>query len=93
MAVALFVECCTSYCNCILELWSAGQSLEQVVVSRKVKDTTAQDSHLGVKPQQVHLLETIQDRLEVFSLFLSHLSLILVARDEYGKKKFLLQIV
>ncbi|XP_073288877.1 uncharacterized protein [Primulina huaijiensis] len=85
MAAALFVECCTSYCNCILELWSAGRSLEHVVVSRQVKDTAAQDSHLGIKPQQVHLLETIRDCLEVFSLFLSHLSLILVARDEYGR--------
>lgn len=85
MAAALFVECCTSYCNRILELWSFGRSPEQVVVSRQVKDTTSQDSHLGIKPQQDRQLETIRDCLEVFSFSLSHLSLILVARDEYGR--------
>ncbi|KZV24988.1 hypothetical protein F511_01958 [Dorcoceras hygrometricum] len=89
-AAALFVACYTAYCNCILELWSAGQSLEQVVVSHQVKDTTAQDSHFGIKPQQVNLLETMQDCLELFSLFLSHLSLILVARDENGRLQELL---
>ncbi|XP_073156297.1 uncharacterized protein [Henckelia pumila] len=84
MTAALFVDCCTSYCNCILELWSAGQSLQQVIVSRQVKNTAVQDSHLVIKPQKVQLLETIWDCVEVFSLFLSRLSLILVARDEYG---------
>ncbi|KAL2499748.1 Protein of unknown function (DUF1162) [Abeliophyllum distichum] len=86
-SVTMFAECCTSYYNRILNLWPAGSS-PGGVVPQYSEDETVLDVHSSMDLGQ--LQHVTLDRLEEFSLNISHLFLTFVSSDESGRLQELL---
>ncbi|GFP80965.1 hypothetical protein PHJA_000239800 [Phtheirospermum japonicum] len=84
-AVTMFIECFALYYQKISEFWPSGLSSGKAVVPQYVTEIVPLDSHHSANPQQVQCREVIWDCLEAFSMSLSHLSLVLMERDESGR--------
>ncbi|CAA0840903.1 Protein of unknown function (DUF1162 [Striga hermonthica] len=89
-AVTMFVESFTSYYQKISDFWPSGLSSCKDAVSQYVTEMVPLDNDLSANPQQVQCPEVTWDRLQAFSMILFHLSLILMERDESGRRHELL---